>query len=351
MRRRLTLVVGARPQFVKLAPLARLLPARFDTRVVHTGQHYDEGMSDVFFRELELPKPDHHLGVGSGTHGAMTGRMLERIEEVLLAERPDMMVVFGDTNSTLAGALAAAKLKIPVAHIEAGLRSFTDMPEEINRVLTDRLSTLLFAPSAVAVEHLRREGVTKGVHMVGDLMLDATRATLERNGHAAVPQGPYLVLTLHREENTSDWGRLAPVFEALQESAEPVLFPCHPRTRKLLREQGWEERLANGPVRLMDPVGYGEMLRLARHARLVLTDSGGLQKEAYFLGVPCLTLREQTEWVETVEVGWNRLVGLDPQRLRQGLRGFAPPEARPDLYGDGRAAERIVEVLEAWKDA
>lgn len=351
MRRRLTLVVGARPQFVKLAPLARLLPSRFQTRVVHTGQHYDEGMSDVFFRELELPKPDHHLGVGSGTHGAMTGRMLERIEEVLLAERPDMLVVFGDTNSTLAGALAAAKLKIPVGHIEAGLRSFTDMPEEINRVLTDRLSTLLFAPSAVAVEHLRREGITRGVHMVGDLMLDATRTTLERNGHGAVPAGPYLVLTLHREENTSDWARLAPVFEALQESPEPVLFPCHPRTRKLLREQGWEDRLANGPVRLMDPVGYGEMLRLARHARLVLTDSGGLQKEAYFLGVPCLTLREQTEWVETVEVGWNRLVGLDPQRLRQGLRGFAPPESRPDLYGDGRAAERIEEVLEAWMDA
>lgn len=349
--KRLLLVVGARPQFVKLAPLARLLPERFQTRIVHTGQHYDEGMSDVFFRELELPAPDHHLGVGSLSHGAMTGRMLEKIEEVLMAEPPDMVVVFGDTNSTLAGALAASKLRIPVAHVEAGLRSFAAMPEETNRVLTDRLSALLFAPSQVAVEHLHREGIHQGIHVVGDLMLDATRAALERGSSYPLPREPYLVMTLHREENTRSWERLEALFQALEGLEEPILFPCHPRTQKLIREQGWESRLAKGPVRLLEPVGHGDMLCLARQSRMVLTDSGGLQKEAYFLGVPCLTLREETEWVETVEAGWNRLVGLDPARILEGLRGFTPPKARPSLYGDGHAAERIAEVLEGYGHA
>ncbi len=344
-------MVGARPQFVKLAPLARLLPSFCEARVIHTGQHYDEGMSEVFFRELQLPAPDHHLGVGSATHGAMTGRMLEKIEEVLLQESPHMVVVFGDTNSTLAGALAAAKLRIPVAHVEAGLRSFAAMPEEINRVLTDRLSTLLFAPSQVAVDHLRREGIADGVHMVGDLMLDATRAALERESSIPRPQGPYLVMTLHREENTRSWDDLAALLQTLEGHEEPILFPCHPRTRKMIREQGWERRLANGPLRLLDPVGHGDMLCLAKNARMVLTDSGGLQKEAYFLGVPCLTLREETEWVETVQVGWNRLVGMDPGRVLEGLRGFVPPQAHPSLYGDGHAADRIAEVLEGYRHA
>ncbi len=347
--RRLTLVVGARPQFVKLAPLARLLPRFCQPRVIHTGQHYDQEMSEVFFQELRLPAPDHHLGVGSASHGAMTGRMLEKIEEVLLAEPPEMVVVFGDTNSTLAAALAAAKLHLPVAHVEAGLRSFAPMPEEINRVLTDRLSTLLFAPSQVAVEHLAREGITRGVHQVGDLMLDATRAALERGSTFPRPQEPYLVMTLHREESTRSWDRLEPLLQALAAHREPILFPCHPRTRKMIRQQGWEDRLTNGALRLMDPVGHQDMLGLARHARLVLTDSGGLQKEAYFLGTPCLTLREETEWVETVQVGWNRLVGLDPQRVLEGLDGFRPPQDRPPLYGDGHAAERIAEVLEGYR--
>jgi len=347
--RRLTLVVGARPQFVKLAPLARLLPRFCQPRVIHTGQHYDQEMSQVFFQELQLPTPDHHLGVGSASHGAMTGRMLEKIEEVLLAEPPEMVVVFGDTNSTLAAALAAAKLHIPVAHVEAGLRSFAQMPEEINRVLTDRLSTLLFAPSQVAVEHLAREGITRGVHQVGDLMLDATRAALERGSTFPRPEQPYLVMTLHREENTRSWDRLEPLLQALEGHQEPILFPCHPRTRKMIRQQGWEDRLTNGALRLLDPVGHQDMLCLARHARLVLTDSGGLQKEAYFLGTPCLTLREETEWVETVRVGWNRLVGLDPQQVLEGLHSFKPPQDRPTLYGDGHAAERIAEVLEGCR--
>lgn len=356
---RLALVVGARPQFVKLAPLMRRLPERIQARVIHTGQHYDPGMSEVFFEELALPAPHHHLGVGSGPHGAQTGRMLERLEAVLLQDPPDMVLVFGDTNSTLAAALAAAKLKIPIAHVEAGLRSFTQMPEEINRVLTDRLSSLLFAPSQAAVGHLRREGLVEGVHLVGDIMLDSALAALARQGGGGgggaeegdpLEPGP-LVLTLHRAESTEDEERLGAVLEVLHGQGEAVLFPCHPRTRNLLRRQGWEDRLANGPVQLVDPVGHGAMLGMVKRARMVLTDSGGLQKEAYFLGTPCLTLREETEWVETVEAGWNRLVGLDGARILEGLQGLRPPSARPPLYGDGRTAERIVEVLEGWMDA
>jgi UDP-N-acetylglucosamine 2-epimerase len=345
---KILIVVGARPQFIKLAPLVRQLPGRFPTVVVHTGQHYDDGMSGRFFRELELPEPDYHLGVGSGPHGAMTGRMLERIEETLLAEGPDLVLVLGDTNSTLAGALAAAKLKIPVAHVEAGLRSFNrDMPEEINRVLADHLSEILFAPTPTAVANLEREGITRGVHLVGDIMLDASREALERAPEQEVPAGDYLVLTLHRAENTDVPERLAGVLEALRDSPIPVLFPCHPRTLKVLEERGWKDDL--GAVRLMEPVGHAQMLCLVRGARAVLTDSGGLQKEAYFLATPCLTLRQETEWVESVEAGWNRLVGTDPGRIRQALQELSVPARHPPLYGDGQTARRIVEVLEGWR--
>lgn len=337
---KIAVVVGARPQFIKLAPLVRELP---EAVVVHTGQHYDAGLSERFFQELNLPPPHHHLGVGSGPHGWQTGQMLIRCEAVLEREQPDRVLVFGDTNSTLAGALAAAKLKLPVAHVEAGLRSFTRAPEEINRVLTDRLSDLLFAPTPAAVENLRREGITRGVHLVGDIMLDAAREALERVNGRPPLEGSYLVLTLHRAETTDRPERLAEVLRALDSRAEPVLFPCHPRTRKVLTERGI--KLERGAVRLLPPVGYAEMLNLTRHARLVLTDSGGLQKEAYFLGVPCLTLREETEWVESVQAGWNRLVGLDPERVLRSLSNFTPPPTRPLLYGDGRAARRIARIL------
>ncbi|MBI3926093.1 MAG: UDP-N-acetylglucosamine 2-epimerase (non-hydrolyzing) [Armatimonadetes bacterium] len=340
---KLLFIVGARPQFIKLAPLLRLVRPPLEAVLVHTGQHYDPEMSENFFREFSLPDPDHHLGVGSATHGVQTGRIMERLDPVLLKEKPAMVVVFGDTNSTLAGALCAAKQKIPVAHVEAGLRSFTRIPEEINRRLTDHLAALLLAPSEVARRNLEREGIIRGVRVVGDIGLDAVQRALERPGSSGIDP-PYLVLTLHREENTDDPSRLASILDSLRHSQERVIFPCHPRTRAVLEANGLEKGL--GSIEPGQPVGYTEMLRLVRDARLLLTDSGGLQKEAYYLGVPCLTLRGSTEWVETVENGWNRLVDADPSAIRAGLEDFRPPRLRPPLYGDGRSAEAIVQALQ-----
>lgn len=337
-------VVGARPQFIKLAPLAVPLEDRFESVVVHTGQHYDLALSDNLFQELRMPVPRHFLGIGSGSHGWQTGRMLEALEEVLLAERPDCVLVFGDTNSTLAGALAAAKLGIPLAHVEAGLRSFNmAMPEEINRRLTDHLSGCLFAPTEAACRNLANEGITRNVHLVGDIMADSLRATMARPAEVSVPGGPYYVLTLHRAENTKDPGRVVALLEGLDGLDVPVLFPCHPRTRELL--SGWQPRKS---LRLLEPFGHRDILELVRSARSVLTDSGGLQKEAYLLGTPCLTLRGETEWVETVETGWNRLVPPQAEEVLAALETFRPEGERPDFYGDGDAAGRIVRVLEAW---
>jgi UDP-GlcNAc3NAcA epimerase len=351
-------ILGARPQFIKAAVVSRLLrgAAGLDEVLVHTGQHYDENMSDVFFDELDIPRPQYHLGVGSGSHGAQTGRMLEKIEQVMVAERPDVVLVYGDTNSTLAGALAASKLHVPVAHVEAGLRSFNRaMPEEINRVVTDHLSTWLFAPTASAVANLRREGIDeKKTFLVGDVMYDAAlhygadgEAGPERFG---VRPKDYVLATIHRAENTDTPDRLRSIFAGLREVARsvPVLLPLHPRTRAVLRREGLE---AGGPdLRLIDPVGYLDMVRLERHARLIATDSGGVQKEAFFHRVPCVTLRCETEWVELVEMGWNRLVPpTDAAAVRDGILGsLAEPErAAPpaDLYGGGRAGARIVELL------
>ncbi len=350
-------VVGARPQFIKAAPVSRRLRQRATEVLVHTGQHYDDNMSAVFFRELDLPEPDYHLGVGSGAHGAQTGQMLARIEEVLLQEKPDWLLIYGDTNSTLAGALAAAKLHIPVAHVEAGLRSFNRrMPEELNRLIADRLSDLLLCPSQTAVDHLAAEGLTAGVHLVGDVMADAldeavARArsestVLDRFGLQA---GRYLLTTVHRAENTNDLARLRSILAAFAALNETIIFPVHPRTRAVL------EQLDSAPrpphLRLIDPLGYLDLARLAGSARLILTDSGGLQKEAYWLGVPCVTLRDETEWVETVQTGWNVLTGAETDAIVQAARGFQPPLERPALYGDGRAAERIVAVLESGSES
>jgi UDP-N-acetylglucosamine 2-epimerase len=344
-------VVGARPQFVKAAVVSRALRRRHREVLVHTGQHYDDAMSDLFFRELALPEPDHHLGVGAAPHGAQTGRMLERLEAVLERERPDLVLVFGDTNSTLAGALAASKLAIPVAHVEAGCRSHERFqPEEINRVATDHLSSLLFCSTPLAAAHLAKEGLTEGVHHVGDVMLDVL---LERRGSAesALPvagaaPGEYLVATVHRAENTDDPRRLLAILEALDSLDQPVIFPAHPRTRKAMAAAGWTAR---GRLRVMDPVGYLDMLGLVRHARMALTDSGGLQKEAFFLATPCLTLRRVTEWPETVDAGWNRLVDADGDLIRTAVLEWKPAGV-PDVaaFGDGRAAERIVEIVGAW---
>jgi UDP-GlcNAc3NAcA epimerase len=344
MRRfRLASVVGARPQFIKAAAVTRAIGERegIVEMMIHTGQHFDADMSDIFFEELGIPTPAHHLSVSGGGHGDMTGRMLQAIEPALLEIRPDLVLVYGDTNSTLAGALAAAKLRIPVAHVESGLRSFNRrMPEEINRVLVDHLSELLFCPTRVAVANLAREGIAEGVHDVGDVMYDATlfagsmareRSTiLTRLGLR--PKG-YAVATLHRAENTDDAAALARSIAYLAAEAERrvVVFPFHPRTRAAVARAN----LSLGALRVTAPLGYLDMHRLLQDAELVLTDSGGLQKEAYFHRVPCVTLRDETEWVETIEHGWNRLWHAEDYRPRSAIAD----------YGDGRAAARIVQKI------
>ncbi len=343
-------VVGARPQFIKAAAVSRVLRRRHEEVLLHTGQHYDDLMSDVFFRELDLPRPDVNLGVGSASHGRQTGEMLIGIERVLQEERPDRVLIYGDTNSTLAGALAAAKLGIPLAHVEAGLRSFNrTMPEEINRVVADRLSDFLFCPTRTAVENLAREGITSGVHLVGDVMYDILLWSLplaeRRSGileRLGVVPGTYLLATVHRAGNTDIRENLAAIVAGLNATGEPVVFPLHPRTRLALDRWGI---VPTENVRLIEPVGYLDMLVLEKNARLILTDSGGVQKEAYWLGVPCLTLREETEWVETVEAGWNILVGTSVERLIEAVHTFHPRGDRPAFFGDGRAGEKIVEAL------
>lgn len=352
-------VVGARPQFIKAAPVSRAIAVHNARRpdrsiqeiLIHTGQHYDHGMSAVFFAELGLPDPVHHLGVGSGTHGLQTGEMLKRLDAVLLAERPTLTLVYGDTNSTLAGALAAAKMHIAVAHVEAGLRSFNRrMPEEINRVVTDHLSTWLFCPSDEAVRNLAREGIDTGVHMVGDVMYDVMRWSLSRATGASILErlrvdpGCYALATVHRAENTDDPGRLKQILSALESLAEEgthVVMPLHPRTRHALEGFG----ATPARVEVIPPVSYEEMLALEASARVILTDSGGVQKEAYWLGVPCVTLREETEWTETVMEGWNTLAGADPGRILDAAQRTRPRSQDRVVYGDGAAATRLIDVL------
>lgn len=347
-------VVGARPQFVKAAALSRELAGRAGVRevLVHTGQHHDENMSDVFFEEMGIPRPAHHLGIHGGSHGAMTGRMLEAIEAVLQQEQPDVMLVYGDTNSTLAGGLAAAKLHVPVAHVEAGLRSFNRrMPEEINRVLTDHLATWLFAPTVTATANLRQEGIPEDrIKLVGDVMQDAAlhysalsdeRATvLERIGGDA-----FILATLHRAENTDDEARLRNIFAALSRISQStrVVMPLHPRTRQKLASLN----LVFPNITLLDPVGYFDMLALLKGCSLVMTDSGGLQKEAYFFARPCITLRDETEWVELVTAGANVLVGADPDKIEAAVTAMSvrAVDFRGDLYGGGQAAARIADIL------
>lgn len=357
---KITTVVGARPQFIKAAAVSRVLRATPGVHevLIHTGQHYDENMSEVFFRELEIPEPDYNLGIGSGSHGAQTGRMLEAIEEVLLEEKPDWVLVYGDTNSTLAGALAAVKLHISVAHVEAGLRSFNRrMPEEINRVLTDHASDLLFAPTQAAVENLCREGIPEErIHLVGDMMYDAAlyygeKARRESRVLERLRLKPesYILVTIHRAENTDDPSRLRAIVEGLCEVGKsvPVVFPVHPRTRKALeRHRLFDEAVAY--LRLIDPVGYLDMVMLEQNARLIATDSGGVQKEAFFYRVPCVTLRGETEWVELVELGWNRLVyphsaDAVANGITEGLASPGGMEGEP--YGNGRSGELIVQRL------
>jgi UDP-GlcNAc3NAcA epimerase len=344
-------IVGARPQFIKAAAVSRLLRELHTEILVHTGQHYDYEMSGIFFDGLELPRPEVNLGVGSGSHGAQTGAMLKGIEDLLLAERPDYLLIYGDTNSTLAGALAASKLSVPVAHVEAGLRSFNrSMPEEINRVVADHLSDLLLCPSDTAMRNLCAEGITKDVHLVGDVMLDVLNWAKQRLlakpseifRQLRLTERRYVLATMHRSENTDDSARLSRIVNALNLLREPIVFPIHPRARKVIADAGCR---LESHVRLIDPVGYLDMVALTSGARAILTDSGGLQKEAYWLGVPCLTMRDETEWVETVEAGWNTLVGSDTEKIVKAVDSFAPSRSRPSLYGDGFAAAKCVQLL------
>lgn len=347
-------VVGVRPQFVKHGPVSRALRRRFREIVIHTGQHYDYALSRLFFEELGLPEPDRHLGVGSGSHAEQTGVTAERVEAVVGEFRPDMVLVFGDTNSTLGAALAVAKLRVLLGHVEAGVRSgLFDNPEEQNRVLVDHASDHLFVPTPSGVEHLRRESVHGRVHLVGDVMRDALETHLAQAAsrpHPAArlglaPRG-YVLLTIHRAENTDVPEALAAIVDGLSAIDEPVVFPVHPRTREALDRARLAARLAGlGHVHRIEPVGYLDMLVLERDARLVITDSGGMQKEAYLLGTPCLTVFPRTPWPETVAAGWNRLVSADGEAFAAAIKEHTPAGERPDLYGDGRASDRIAEIL------
>ena len=344
-------VVGARPQFIKAAPVRRALErAGHQEILVHTGQHYDDSMSAAHFRDLDLPTPDVELHVGSGTHGAQTARMLERLELVIESHTPDWVLVYGDTNSTLAAALAAAKLRTPLVHVEAGQRSFNRaMPEEINRVLADHASDLLLCVTPEAVANLAAEGIRTNVHLVGDVMIDALDWMLRPGAPASgivrelgLEAGKYLLATVHRQENADNAARLAAILAAFNRLDETIVFPVHPRTRRSL-PHGWTP---SAQLRLIEPVSYRHMIELERGARMILTDSGGMQKEAYRLGVPCVILRDETEWTEIVAAGWSMLAGADCQRILAAVREFRPPAERPPLHGDGQAAVHCVRHME-----
>jgi UDP-GlcNAc3NAcA epimerase len=353
IRVRIVTIVGNRPQFVKAAAVSRLLREEHEELLVHTGQHYDDELSRVFFDELGIPAPDRELGAGSGTNTEQTARILGALEPVLAELRPGLVLVYGDTNSTLAGAVAAAQADVPVGHVEAGMRSFDrSMPEELNRVLTDHASQLLLCSTQTAMDNLAREGVAGEAHLVGDVMADvslafreiaATRSTVLAD--LGLEPGGYLAVTAHRAGNVDDPARLERLVELLAALPRPVAFPVHPRTRARLEAAGLLDRLSG--LTLAPPLGYLDFLELARNARAVLTDSGGVQKEAYLLGVPCVTLRDTTEWVETVDAGWNVLVDLDRDAALAALER-QPPAERPELYGGGHAAERVRDAVSAY---
>lgn len=359
-------IVGARPQFIKASAISRAIHSFNKTNelqinevILHTGQHYDDRMSAIFFEQLEIPKPKYNLGIVEKTHGAMTGKMLEQIETVLLEESPDVVLVYGDTNSTLAAALAAVKLHIPVAHVEAGLRSFNKlMPEEINRITADHVSTFLFCPTETAVKNLANEGVLEHVHNIGDVMYDVTLTYRQRAAKQCqlsqwnVKEKEYVLCTIHRAENTDHRARLENIFSALTEISRdmPVVLPLHPRTHKMLREFDLDSLLEN--LQIIEPVSYLEMTRLEMSAKAIITDSGGIQKEAYFHQVPCLTLRDETEWIETVDMGCNHLCGADKDLILKqwklivdGNNLFSELDNEVEPYGNGSASHLIVRLL------
>jgi UDP-GlcNAc3NAcA epimerase len=343
-------VVGARPQFIKAAAVSNKLRKEHEEVLIHTGQHYDKNMSDIFFDELEIPKPEYNISVGSGNHGFQTGSMLIKLEEIYTKEKPDMILVYGDTNSTLAGALCASKMLVPVAHVEAGLRSFNKaMPEEQNRILTDHISDYLFAPTNTAVENLKSENVVKNVYNVGDVMYDAVehfKTIAERKSTVIrdlnLNGSDYILTTIHRAENTNDINRLKNIIEALNESGKKVILPLHPRTKKYIEEYGLK---LSDNISIIDPVGYLDMISLEMNSSKIVTDSGGVQKEAFFMAKPCVTMRDETEWVETVQNGWNVVVGTDKNKILNAINDFVPTRERENHFGSGDASDKIVKII------
>lgn len=346
-------IVGARPQFIKLAPFSRYARKYFEEIILHTGQHYDDNMSVNFFEQLDIPKPNYNLNIYAEGHGLQTAKMLIGIEEVLQKEKPALVVVFGDTNSTLAGALASAKLNIPVAHVEAGLRSFNrSMPEEINRIIADHCSDFLFAPTKTAMINLHKEGLGVKSHLTGDIMLDSLTLYKEKADKESsvldileVKSKNYLLLTLHRPYNVDDNLNLAGVFDALSNIDSCIIFPVHPRTRKKMLQFGIRP---GKNIKIIEPVGYLDFIKLQINAHKIITDSGGIQKEAYLLQIPCITIRPETEWVETVQAGWNTLVGFNGDKLKEAVENFEPSIDRPHIFGEYSCAEKMVRVLSAY---
>lgn len=345
-------VIGARPQFIKACMLSNAFSSESNIQeiIVHTGQHYDENMSNVFLKQLKLPNPHYFLGTGSDTHGKQTAKMLLKLEDIIISEKPDIVLVYGDTNSTLAGSLAASKLHIPIAHVEAGLRSYNKkMPEEINRVLTDHLSTWLFCPSNTAVKNLENEGITQGVYQTGDIMYDAVlyykNVALQKSNilsNLKIAPKTYYLATVHRAENTDNPQRLTAILEAFRQINEIVLFPLHPRTKNKIKQWNLENLISSSNIKIVEPLDYFDMLAVESQAGIILTDSGGVQKEAYMLGVPCITLRDETEWVETVNSGWNHLTGADTEKILEATRTISVPKVHKPLFGDGEDRKSVV---------
>ena len=343
-------IVGARPQFIKAAAVSNIIRKEHKEILIHTGQHYDENMSSVFFEELGIPKPDYNLGVGSGGHGEQTGSMLMALEKIYLDEKPDLVLVYGDTNSTLAGALCASKLLIPVAHVEAGLRSFNkSMPEEQNRILTDHISKFLFVPTNSAIQNLKNEGISEGVINVGDVMYDAVlnfKKMAEQKSsilsEIGIKKEEYILTTIHRAENTNNIDRLKNIIEALNCCKEIVILPLHPRTKKYIEDYGL---VFNNNIKVIEPIGYLDMINLEMNAKKIVTDSGGVQKEAFFMKKPCITMRNETEWVETVLNGWNLIVGTDKDKIKDAIMNFVPKRPQENIFGNGDAALKILSEI------
>jgi UDP-GlcNAc3NAcA epimerase len=351
---KIVFIIGARPQFIKHAPLGNELAKSHDTILVHTGQHYDYNMNKIFFDELNIPAPKYNLGIGSGTHAYQTGEMMKGIEDILVKEKPDLVVIFGDTNSTLAGALSAVKLGLRIAHVEAGLRMFDKfIPEEINRIVADRCSDYLFCPTQTAVDNLKKEGISSGIYLTGDVMVDALNNNKEIAEKSLILSSigltskQYLLVTVHRASNTDNRQNLTTIINTLFELSrlnEKIVFPVHPRTKKLLNEYNLMEIIEDA-ITIIEPVGYIDFLKLLNHAKKVLTDSGGIQKEAYILKTPCITIMDSTPWLETVEDGWNVLAGTDIQKILQLTKTFEPRSAQRNVFGNN-ACQAIAEILE-----